>query len=114
MRQFYSAKSVKPVLLMIAMIAAVNVNATPLDCTAAFGADASAVQCVPNGEITSMDSVPALKETTPVALTNAAPQGFHINQARSPRAVPESVPLLILLSAIITVLLVRAKRFNTK
>lgn len=114
MRQFYSARIIKRALVIVALMATAAVNASPLDCTAPVGAGASGVQCIPDGNIASIDAAPALKEAVPVVSANLASQGFHINQARSPSSMPESVPLMLLITAVIAILLVRAKRFNNK
>ena len=46
--------------------------------------------------------------------TNTTATGFQVNQTRSASAVPESAPLLVMIGALLAVLLVRAKSYNTK
>lgn len=112
MRQVYSAAICS--LAIFTMTVSIVANASPLDCATPVGANAAVVQCVSDGQITPVDSAPALSEavtTEPAAVT---PSGFHINQARNPRALPESAPLLILFAALITTVLIRAKSHNSK
>lgn len=48
------------------------------------------------------------------AISNAAHSEFQIGHSQSTNALPETVSLLLLLGALLIVVLVRTKRFNSK
>lgn len=106
----HSTASVKLALICIALIAAAEANASLLDCTKSL-ALASGAECAP---IANTDQSYVMKEAIPAPPIKAARASFQVNQTRVTSAVPESAPLLVLVGALLTVALIRAKSCNTK
>ena len=60
------------------------------------------------------DGPSTLARQSPLLQLDPQASGFHVNQTLGDEGAPESAPLLLLLGALLTVVLVRAKSFNNK
>ena len=115
MMHLYSRTSVKFALVFTTLMAAATANALLLDCTTSPGAELlPGAECTPADPVVNKTPGYVLEEAIPVTPINAALVAFQVDQARSSGPISNSVPLLVLIGALLSVLLVRAKRFNTK
>lgn len=99
-------------LTFLLLITATATNAALLNCDKSLAVELTGEEC--NSVVTQqhVSAVAVLQDAVPARSTNVAFSGYHVEP--SPSAIPESAPLLILIVALLAVLLVRAKRFNTK
>lgn len=115
MIHFDSTANAKLVFLFIALMAAAAANASLLDCTKSLATElASGAECAPIAPLVNEGKSYVVQEAIPAQPIKAALEGFQLNRARTTSAVPESAPLLVLIGALLTVVLVRAKSCNTK
>ena len=115
MKHLNQAVSINAALVFSMLIMAVAANASQLDCSKSLGLElASSADCI-FAEITAKEpQSPGLEKGISAPSANTAAAGFQVNQARTASAVPESAPLLVLIGAMLAVVLVRAKSYNTK
>jgi len=107
--------SVKLALVFITWMAAAVANASLLDCTSTLGVEPiSGAGCAPAERAAKQAPTYGLQEAIPATPINAALAAFQIDQTRHTDPMSNSAPLLVLMGALLAVLLVRAKRFNTK
>lgn len=100
----------------MALLAA-TVNASLLDCSKTPNANlVPDTECKPVYYAANASPVAALKEAIPVATSAAMATGggFKLNQTRTSDAVTDSAPLFILICALVGVILIRAKSYNSK
>ncbi len=110
-----SSATLKHTLVFIVLMTSASANASLLDCTESSGATlAAGVECASVESLLPGDQTNADKEATPAPPIGAAFAGYQIGKARSPSALPESAPLLVLVVALLAVVLVRAKSHNSK
>lgn len=115
MFHLYNITGVKLAFVFITLVAAAAANASLLDCTKFVGVElASGAECTPTGIMVHDDQSYVLKDAISAPPINTVRASFQVNQTRSASAIPESAPLLVLIGALLTVVLVRAKSCNTK
>ena len=109
------AKDASYALFLVMLMASLSAHASLLDCSksSVVGLTTGA-QCVPvvAGSVNGQSA--ELKNALPAQVANTASVGFHVDQSRAARAVPESAPLLVLFGALLAIVLVRARSCNTK
>lgn len=114
MIHLHSTARAKLVIILITLAAATAANASLLDCTTfPEMKSGSGVECVPAEALVDIGQEP-VQDTLPPAPINTALASFQVDQTRSTSAVPESAPLLILIGAVLGVVLIRAKSYNSK
>lgn len=107
--------SVMLAFVIIILMAAATANASLLDCTTSVGAESlSGSGCTPAEGVLNAASDYAVKDALPVPPINSAPAAFQVDQTRTPSPLSNSVLMLVLMGTFLAVVLVRAKRFNTK
>lgn len=115
MNHLNQAVSINIVLVFSSLMMAAAANASLLDCSKSLGLElASGAECISAETSVIEHRSPGLNEVIPTPSATAASTGFQVNQTRSASAVPESAPLLVLIGALLAVVLVRAKSYNTK
>lgn len=115
MNHLNQAVSINIVLVFSGLMMAAAANASLLDCSKSLGLElASGAECIPAQTTVIERQSPGLNEGVSAPSANVASTGFQVNQTRTGSAVPESAPLLVLIGALLAVVLVRAKSYNTK
>lgn len=117
MMHLHSTASIKFALICITLITTAGANASLLDCTKSMGmklASGAGAACAPIETIANTGQANALKKNVPATPIKAASVSFRVDQTRTPSAVPESAPLLVLVGVLLAVALIRAKSCNTK
>lgn len=110
-------KIVPAVLIPLALMMSLNANALLLDCSKSPNTHlAPDAQCKSAEYVTHASPVTALKEAIPVVAPAviATGGGFQLNQTRASDAATGSAPLLVLICALVGVILIRAKSYNSK
>ncbi len=111
----YSMASIKFALLGIILGTTMAANASLLDCTSNLGVELlSGGGCAPIESMINQTPDYVVTDSIPAAPINAELVTFHVDQAHRANTMPNSIPLLVLISALLAILLVRAKGFNTK
>ena len=110
---FYSAGTVKCLLILVALTASVA-NASVVECgKKADLVVAANAECESTARTAGASPIAALKEAMPVAAVTV-PNGFPLNQSRSSDAIIDSAPLLVLICSLLGIVLIRAKSYNGK
>lgn len=110
-----SSAPLKHSLVFIVLMTSATANASLLDCTESSGATlAAGVECASVETLLTGDQTYAEIEATPAPPIGVALAGYQVDKARTPSALPESAPLLVLVGALLAVVLVRAKSHNSK
>lgn len=116
MCSFYRPASTRYMLLAIVLMAAAA-NASVLECNKTLQVNqAFTAKCKSVEQIAGATSVNTLKGAIPAVTPTAivAGGGFPLNQTRASDAATGSAPLLVLISALVGVILIRAKSYNSK
>lgn len=115
MKHLDQAVSFNIVLVLSALMMAASANASMLDCSKSLRLElGSNADCIFVEMATAEGKIAVGNHSVSAPATNTAVAGFQVNQTRTASAIPESAPLLVLIGALLSVLLVRAKSYNTK
>jgi uncharacterized low-complexity protein len=115
MKHLDQAVSINIVLVFSALMMAAAANAAMLDCSKSLSLKlVASADCIAVEMTAGEGKSTAGKHGISAPATNTTATGFQVNQTRSASAVPESAPLLVMIGALLAVLLVRAKSYNTK
>ncbi|WP_062060116.1 hypothetical protein [Cellvibrio sp. OA-2007] len=115
MKHLNQAVSINIVLVLSALMMAAAANASMLDCGKSLRLElVASADCVFVEMTAAEGKVTVGNHSVSAPATNTPGAGFQVNQTRTASAIPESAPLLVLIGALLAVLLVRAKSYNTK
>lgn len=112
----YRLTSAKLVCVISALLLTMSAHASLSNCGALALDSAVQLDCVETAAATvNTASVPVLSELKPGAPAHKSSHSeYQVDQSRHASAIPGTVPVLVLISALLVILLIRAKRFNTK
>lgn len=109
MYHLYSPAKLKLTLGFIVWMTSATASAFLIDCT-----ESSGVACASVEPLLKRDQAYAVEEDSPAPPLAIGLAGYQVDQTRAPGALPESAPLLVLISGLLAVVLVRAKSHNNK
>lgn len=116
MTYYNSLASAKFTCVLIALLSSMAAHASLSDCNAVLLDSTIKLECNPTETVAiKATQTPTIHVATPASpAMGSAHSDFQIGETRSAHAVSETLSLLALLSGLLVVVLVRAKRFNTK
>lgn len=101
--------------VLITLLSAMAAHASLSDCNAVLMDASTKLECSPSAAMaTNTAHTPTINVAPASPAMGAAHSDFQIGHTRSAHALSETLSLLVLLSGLLVVVLVRAKRFNTK
>jgi hypothetical protein len=106
----YSLKYATALVIAVASMAA---NATLLECNENRGATAT-LECTQHELRSESDTLTNAMSAAPTNVNVAEVSGFQLKEAHTGDVIPDSIFLIGLICALLGVVLVRAKRFNSK
>ena len=116
MMHYNSLASAKYTCVLIALLSSMTAHASLSDCKSLLSDSTVKLECNPTEAVAiKVTQTPTINVATPTApAMGSAHSDFYIGQSSSAHAVSETLSLLALLSGLLVVALMRAKRFNTK
>jgi hypothetical protein len=109
----YSLKSAAPLVIALASMISLGANATLLECNENKGVLLS-LDCQQHEPRLANDTLANAMSAAPTNVNVAEVSGFQLKEAHTGDVIPDSIFLIGLICALLGVVLVRAKRFNSK